>query len=177
MSKATGYSLWLVPDRESDMYRLLNAAIQEIARHYGTPAFEPHVTLLGGIVGDSEEVRQKTRWLASNLVPYAVHLGTIGSHGTYFQILFSRVAQSEEVMAAGQRARDVFEIGESIYFPHCSFAYGDFSDEDLMSAKLSLESCNALCAATFTVNTIELWRTEGSVGEWYQVESFPFGAA
>lgn len=176
MSKATGYSLWLVPDRESAMYQLLAESIREIARQYGTPVFEPHVTLLGGISGELEEVRQKTRRLARMLSSYALQLGSIGSHGTYFQILFSRVTQSEDVMAAGRHARDLFEVGEGTYFPHCSFAYGNLSEADLKSLRASLESKTVLGGVTFTVQTVELWRTEGSVEEWHQVESFLLGA-
>ncbi len=176
MSKATGYSLWLVPERESATYCALAATIREIARQYGTPVFEPHITLIGGISGELEEVRQKTRRLAHMLSPYALQLGSIGSHGTYFQILFSRVTQSEDVKAAGQHARDLFEVEEGTYFPHCSFAYGNLSETDLKTLRESIEGEAALCNAAFTVQTVELWRTEGSVEEWHQVESFLLGA-
>lgn len=94
MSKASGYSLWFVPDVESDVHRKLSGCIEEIAKSYRTPNFVPHVTLLGGVCGREKDIRAKTENLASFLIPYEIDLGEIGSNGTYFQILFLKVRPS-----------------------------------------------------------------------------------
>lgn len=40
------YSIWLIPDGE--VYKTVSSIIQNIAKEYGGPLFEPHITLLGG---------------------------------------------------------------------------------------------------------------------------------
>ena len=54
LKKASRYSLWLMPTGE--VRQRLAAAILDLSREYAVPAFKPHVTLAGGIVGPAREV-------------------------------------------------------------------------------------------------------------------------
>lgn len=47
-----GFSIWLVPEEAAG--NKLEGVIQEYATQLGTPAFAPHMTLLGGIVVRNE---------------------------------------------------------------------------------------------------------------------------
>ena len=55
--KASSYSLWLIPAGE--VRQQLAKTIFDLSREYAAPAFEPHVTLAGGIVGPTREVAAK----------------------------------------------------------------------------------------------------------------------
>ena len=179
MSKSVGYSLWLVPDRSSSIYQGLTSVIAEIADRYSAPIFHPHVTLLGGLIGLSQVVGG-TRKLADMIMPLEIQLGDIRSHGTYFQLLFSKVERTEAVMCAYAKAQAIFGAGEGEYFPHLSLAYGDIPEADL-DILLDLiprqPGFSSSVGRKFVVSEIELWRTRGAVEDWRRVTTFPMGKA
>lgn len=175
MSKASGYSLWLVPDTNSVLYRIIERYITQVAMEYKTPKFVPHVTLLGGLIGDEKDLCSKTKKLAEMLEPYEVQLGEIGSNGIYFQALLSKVSQANAVISANTLAQQVFGVNNGSYFPHASLAYGDFSQEEIAMLQGDLTKRDLLgTEKNFLVKEVELWRTEGMVRDWYKVAVFPF---
>lgn len=174
MSKASGYSLWLVPDTGSELYRTLAQCIAKIAEEHQTPNFIPHGTLLGGVAGDEKSLCDKTQRLAETLEPYEIQLGEVGSNGIYLQILFSKIEQTDAVMYANSLAQRVFGINKGIYFPHLSLAYGDFLPEEITTLQSEFTQRNdQIIGRKFLVRDIELWRTEGVVQDWYKVATFP----
>jgi 2'-5' RNA ligase len=173
MSKATGYSLWLVPNTQSELYAELARCINDMAEASGGPAFVPHATLLGGIEGDADAVLNKCARLAQILTPYEIELDELGSNGIYFQILFSRVHQTAPVMRANEHARHEFE-SQAGYFPHLSLAYGDFAPEKVQELMRDIKSQHpGIIGSKFLVGEIELWSTEGTVQDWRKIQAFP----
>lgn len=86
--RTTGYSIWLMP--EGEVFERYNDVIAKVAKENGTPKFEAHVTLLGGIpaeVGD-EMVFKKSQELAEGLRPFRITLGGYGMGHVYVQALF-----------------------------------------------------------------------------------------
>jgi len=173
MSNVHGYSLWLVPDTNSEAYRALARCIADISKKYQTPDFVPHATLLGSVGNTEKDMRAKTQELAGELAPYEIRLDEIGSNRTYFQILFSKIEQTEAVMRANTIAQKVFVIDQGTYLPHLSLAYGDLSPEQIALLKQLLER-DLIPGTKFIVREIELWHTEGEVGDWCNVSTFPF---
>jgi len=174
MSKATGYSLWLVPERDTETYVFLDQLIRNTAAQYRTSVFGPHVTLLGGVEGGEQDVCEKTRVLAGELSPYEIKLGEVGSNGTYFQILFSEIDQTHSVLNANALAQKVFGVDKGDYFPHLSLAYGDLSNEQVVTLQRVVAQGCAIAGTHFVAQRTELWYTEGAIEEWYRVETFPF---
>ena len=175
MSKATGYSLWLVPERGTETYEFLDKLIRNVATQYRTPVFDPHVTLLGGVGGNEQGICEKTRLLAEKLAPYELRLGEVGSNGTYFQILFSRIEQTPAAMNVNAVAQKVFAVDKGKYFPHISLAYGDLSNEQVVALQQFVAKGNKITGMHFLAQGVELWRTERAVEEWRRVAIFPFG--
>ena len=177
MSKATGYSLWLVPERKTETYRFLDQFIRDVAAQYQTPVFDPHATLLGGVDGDEKDMREKTQMLAEKLAPYEIQLGEVGSNGIYFQILFSRVEQTPSVLEANAVAQKVFGVDKGKYFPHLSLAYGDLSNEQVAALKQFIaQRYPPITGINFLVANVELWRSEGAVNKWHRVATFQLKA-
>ena len=176
MSKASGYSLWLVPDVESDVYHALARCIAEIARRKQTSVFVPHVTLVGGISGD-QNVWEKTQTLAALLSPYKLRLGDIGSHGMYFRMLFSKIELTQTLLRVNAFAQYFFSVYGERYFPHLSLAYGNFSPGEVAELKDYLTNPNRIpfriVGMEFLVRAVQLWHTEGEVDKWCKVASFP----
>lgn len=175
MSKAMGYALGLVPERGTETYTFLDRLIRDVATQYQTPVFDPHVTLLSSVEGDEQDIREKTRILAASLEPFEVQLGEVGSNGTYFQILFSRIEQTSAVMSANTTAQKEFAVDRGTYFPHLSLAYGDLSNEQVGALQQFVAQGNQITGMHFLARGVELWRTEGVVEDWGRVALFPFG--
>ncbi len=174
MSKASGYSLWLVPDVDSEVHRVLKGYIAAMSKEYQTPNFVPHVTLLGGVDENEVDICCNTRKLANELAPYEIEFGGLGSNGIYFQILFSKVELTEAVMHANTLAQRILGVNQGIYFPHLSLAYGDFSPKELAVMGEQLQKrIGSVSGMRFLVREIELWRTEGKVADWHKVAVFP----
>jgi len=175
MSKATGYSLWIVPEIESEAYEFLDKLIFSAATYYLTPVFKPHVTLLGGIEGKEQDMREKTRQLAEKLAPYEIQLSQVASNGTYFQILFSWIEQTPAVMNANAISQQLFAVDKGKYLPHLSLVYGDLSKEQVVALQQFVARGKDLAGIRFLAKSIELWHSEGSVEEWKKVVAFPLG--
>lgn len=59
--KAKGYSLWLMPTGEA--YGKFSNLIKRLAKEYNAPVFEPHVTLIGDLMGSENGVLKKVEQL------------------------------------------------------------------------------------------------------------------
>jgi hypothetical protein len=73
MGQRSFYSIWAMPELDSPLAARVAALIQELSSQYGTPNFEPHVTVLGGFGEpqglDEEEVaalRQSWPYLSAS---------------------------------------------------------------------------------------------------------------
>jgi len=106
MSKAQGYSLWLIPTGET--YDRLNNIIVSLSKRYKTQYFEPHVTLVGGILGSEDDVISKTSQLTALLHPHMIELSRIDFLNEYFRCLFVKARETAYVMSANQLARGVY---------------------------------------------------------------------
>lgn len=173
MTKATGYSLFLVPNSSSAIYGELHTIIVTLAKEHEGPVFVPHVTLIGGMCEDESSICQKTEELAHQSQPFTIQMGDLGSNSIFFQILFSIVAHSAELMNLNKRAQSIFHMNTNKYFPHLSLAYGDYSEEQVNEMMRRVDAQHpTLIEASFTVETIEVWSTEGEVKDWFKVRTF-----
>jgi 2'-5' RNA ligase len=159
--EATGLSLWLVP--EGEIHRRLAARIGELSRRFGTPPFDPHVTLLPGIEMDDDTARLRTGELAARLGPIRVQLTTAGQEDEYFRSVFIDVDPGPELLEARRLSTRVFGIERAAPFrPHLSLLYGDLKEEQRRHAVGSV----AEGGVAFLVRRLELVRTAGRVEEW-----------
>jgi hypothetical protein len=169
-ARASGISVWLVP--EGDVRETLSALIATLSRRFGTPAFEPHVTLLGGIGGGEGEALRRVALLAASLRPLAIRLATVGRSDAYFRCLFLEADRSPDLLAAHERASGWLGARDSAPFlPHLSLVYGRLGEEDAFSAREALRSV-ALPLA-FEARRLEVHRTEGAVAEWRRLAVHP----
>lgn len=167
MTRVT-YALWLMP--EGDLYRRLAGAILELSREHSTPAFEPHVTLLGRITGPEREVISKSAELAPRLRPFMVRLARPDYLDEYFRCFFVRVAATGPVDKAHQMAKEVFGLRESAgYMPHLSLIYGRLASG--MKERMVAEVGRRF-ALEFKVRSLHLFLTRGEPGAWRRVSEF-----
>jgi 2'-5' RNA ligase len=162
--------VWLVP--EGDVRQRLAAAIAELGRRHGTPSFEPHVTLLGGIAGGEAEVLRRGALLAASLRPLAVRLVALRRSDEYFRRVFLEAEGSPELLAAHERASDLLGARDRAPFlPHLSLVYGRLAAEDASAAEEALHALTL--PLTFEARRLEVHLTEGAVPDWRRLAAHP----
>lgn len=120
-SEEPATSFWLVP---AEPHRAeLRGHIDALALDNGTPSFEPHVTLVSGVVDDAAALaaieRVAARWAPLNVVAGAT------AHGPdRFKALFVELADARlDDLAAALRAELGIPPAEDELHPHISLVY------------------------------------------------------
>jgi Cyclic phosphodiesterase-like protein len=164
-----GTSLWLMPDDASA--QRLSALVSSLAARLGTPVFPPHVTLLHGLARDEQTIVGLAAGLAEHLAGQAVSLGPVEAQSEFFRSLYLRVEPAASLRSAHARAAQAFGVPpDSEYLPHLSLVYGrlDTAEKDRIAASVVSD-----VPATIELTSVEVWRTEGPVGEWRLRRRFP----
>jgi 2'-5' RNA ligase len=171
MPRADVYSLWLMP--EDEVYTKLISTIRQLSKPYGTPEFEPHVTVIGTMTGQQQDLTEKMTSLASEVKSFEVKLMDLDYLNEYFRCLFIRIEQSAAVMGANTKARTIFDQSRSAdYMPHLSLMYGDI-DTAVKKAVITTIGSDLRC--TFPVNNIHLYSTSGAPERWFKIQSVHLG--
>lgn len=170
-SEDTSYSLWLRPTGEIAFS--LQQRIQKLSKKYDTPAFEPHVTLLGGLKDSHQQLINLTDTLASSLRPFEILLTRAGTGSSFFQSVFVHIKKTNQLSAARERAEKLFDLHpEESYMPHLSLLYGDLSTEQKQRI---LNSMGREFHIRFSVSGVFLIKTSGLPKTWEKVHSAEFG--
>lgn len=117
-------SLWLRP--EGEVRGKIIELMGRLRERGGGPAFEPHVTLVGGIDADARDAESKLDRLAARIRPFTLKLGRLDWREERFRCLFALVEPSAELAAARRAALKVFGGAPADpYEPHLSLLYGE----------------------------------------------------
>jgi 2'-5' RNA ligase len=148
----------------------LSETILDLSREYTAPAFEPHVTLAGGIVGPAREVASKMRDLARRIPPFTLRLTTVDGLDEYFRCLFVRVATTHPIMTANKAAREVFSLErQPAFMPHLSLLYGSLPAS--MKPRI-IASLGRQVELKFKVSSLHLYLIKREPMAWRRVASF-----
>jgi len=168
MTKAKGYSIWLIPT--DNIYKKLHQIVLQLSKKYSTPSFEPHITLLDGFLGSKEEILSNTEQLTHLIRPFTIRLTHADYLDQYFRCLFLRAEKTIELMNANDKAREIFNRKQDPKFmPHLSLMYGDFTPE---TKEQIIETIDREFNISFNVRSIHLFSTDGKPKDWYRVGEF-----
>lgn len=169
--RAEGYSIWLVPKGEAnEKYARI---IGDLSQRYGTPSFEPHVTLIGGLKGLADSIEGTTSLLStmSTSRRILITLREFGTEDFYFRALYLRAWKSGILQLLNEGANLVFKRPIDLsYMPHLSLLYGDLTREEKQQI---IGGLNLKLPDKFVVDSLHLWQTEGEVRDWKQVAEYP----
>jgi 2'-5' RNA ligase len=167
--EAVGFSLWLVP--EEPIRAQLSETIRRLALRLGTPAFEPHVTLLGGLLRPEAEVVSKAEALARLVPRLELRVSGVEGRDEYFRCLFLRVEDDPALLDAHSRALAVFgRAADRPLLPHLSLVYGRLGDEEKRTLIAEIDS-----SPSFEVAALEVHETEGPPVRWHRAARLPVG--
>ena len=164
------FALWLMPSGTA--HARLAQLITELAREWSGPRFDPHVTLLGGITGETAKIVGQCEQLAASLRPFEIHLTEPGHLDDYYRSLFIHVAHSPPLLQANTQAREVFNCsGDPNYLPHVSLLYGNHPAElkERIIAKRVVGR-----NLKFSVARLFLIDLAGEPQDWTRIGNFPF---
>ncbi len=163
------YSLWLLPDEDATLK--FSELIATLSHRYHGPRFNPHVTLLGWLMGAEAALMQSTAALAQELQVLALRPQELAGEAYYFRCFYARLERSVELLAAHERASAVFGAGyASDYLPHLSLVYGqlDGAKKTRLRAELT-----AQLPTSFTADRLQLVHIEVAVADWHAVATHP----
>ena len=153
-----------------ELFDRLAAIIKKLSLNQPALSFEPHVTLLGRLLGLESERVSKTRVLASLIKPFQIQLDKVDYLDEFFRSLFIRVEPTQAVLDANRTAQMLFSgRTDAEYLPHLSLMYGDLAaaTKEEIIVRIGHE-----IRGEFEVRAIHLYQTEGEPKDWRQVEQF-----
>ncbi|MDI6602625.1 MAG: 2'-5' RNA ligase family protein [Patescibacteria group bacterium] len=152
------------------MYNKLANLITKLSKQYGSPKFEPHVTLLANISGAEKDIIFKTSQLAILINSFKIRLTKVEYRNEYFKCLFIKVEETKDIINANLKAREIFNREwDSEYIPHLSLMYGDFLPE--IKEKI-IKEIGKKFDIIFAVNSIHLFTAEGRPEDWQRIKEF-----
>jgi 2'-5' RNA ligase len=172
MAQTSHFVLWMpLPEAVRDRFARL---IQDLARTYGTPIFEPHLTMLGGLEGEEMEILIQTARLARALKPFALKLTHADYLAEHFRSLFVRAEPSPDLLHARRLAEQAFnKTAADAFMPHLSLMYGDISEN---RKEAIIKDIGREFKVECTIDRLELYRIDGvHPDEWRRVKTFAFG--
>lgn len=173
MSLTARYALWLAPDDSSSQQ--LQAVIEQLASTYAGPIFPPHLTLLGWVQGDEQELSDKVQSLASRLAPINGKVTGFAGAPYYFRCFFAPLESSSELRQAVSDAAQEFDTSAgSNYLAHISLLYGQLDREE---KKRIPSQIGEKVPVRFLLNKLQLIRMSVSVPGWTTVAEFPLNGA
>ena len=163
------YSLWLMPEGEEQ--RQFAEIIARLSQRFGTPPFDPHVTLLGGLHGEERAIVTRISDIVRTMRPVEIRTSTLHSQEDYFRQLFVQVEKTRPLMETRARVK-VLAGGrrERPYSPHVSFMYGNVRYQDREA--LLMEMGGEL-VSEFETKTLHVVDTAGTPERWRRVGAFP----
>ena len=163
------YSLWLTPDEST--HDDLASLIADLAAEHGGPRFQPHVTLLGTVVGEEAEIVRLAGDIAAQTPPLHADFDGLGMEDVYFRALYLVVSKAPALMAANALARTVFaSTRPEPFMPHVSLFYGDDPAEKKRSIGAAIRP---RLPASCEILTLDVYLTDPPVEGWQRVARFP----
>lgn len=166
------YSIWLDP--QGELKQRFSKIIKDLSLQSNTPQFSPHVTLLGELDGQEEEIIAKTAKLARLIKPYQIELtGEIAFEEVWSRAMIVLVKNDPEVMEANTVATRMFGVKSQTYTPHLSLMYTKTVPVDRESRLQAAQNLDPnLLKGSFQVESLSLNRIYEDIEKWDQVKSF-----
>lgn len=164
------HALWLRPFGEA-AYEL-KQHINALSQKYNTPPFEPHITLVSDLRRPQHELIQLTDVLGGAISPFTIELTRLGYNDNYYQSLFYRVKETVTFVSVHKTAGKFFGYqSNEEYFPHLSLMYGNIKESEKRKLVNMIDQIEHV---KFSVHSVLLIKTEGSVRDWEKVHTANF---
>ncbi len=121
------YALWVMPSGET--YLNLKNEILRLSKEHNTVDFEPHVTIIGGLIGEEAVLIKKMEEFRSTL-SFEVSLRGLQHSDEYFKCIFLECERSRGLANLNQKAKILFgRLNDPEFKPHLSLLYAKLEPE------------------------------------------------
>jgi len=121
-SQAVRFAVWLMPDETCEPP--LRALIDGFSRRFGTPPFDPHLTLFSGQCRDLAVLSGGLAHLAGMDAPIALAVKGLRHSRQFFKTLFAALAAPASLTTSARSARDLLDPSSDYRLrPHVSLLY------------------------------------------------------
>lgn len=166
------YSIWGIPS--SSAYKNLESTIKKLANEYDSPAFTPHVTVIGDTSLPKNQLEDAISE-AAILRPGALFkLGRVGYSQNYYKAIFVNTIEDQELRLLRDELLARLSLDNGEYKPHMSLLYGVYAvsilrhiainttvpDSSVKIARLDLvpitpdpSEWQAICSAPMSLNS------------------------
>lgn len=142
------------------------ALIRRLSERFGTPAFEPHLTLSGTTAEHDTDVVERADRFARSQTPIPVLLADIGYADDYFRCLYLRAMPDPTLQSAQRRAAAALGSAAGDFMPHLSLVYGQLTAADKERLVVEL---GRVWDISFTVDRLAVYAVDGGPEEWRRV--------
>ena len=136
------YSLWLVPNEETEQ-KYLSKTISELATKHKGPVFEPHLTILGDVNLELDVLCEKVNKVVQNTPVLKLETSSVEYSTTYYQCVFVRVKPTPEMMQLYEDLKvNLGLTSPSVFMPHISLFYGNlpYLERNEIATSLEIET-------------------------------------
>lgn len=124
-------------DHEKELSRL----VDDLAGRFGSPRFQPHLTLVEDMNRGVGELVPFTERVVAGIAPFAATVEEIGASDLYFRSFYARFAASGPLLELKKRAIDIIAAADiADFMPHISLAYGVAETLEKRSARAEVEN-------------------------------------
>jgi len=151
------------------MAEVFYGIIQDLSQTYGTPVFEPHVTIVSGLSGDEEALVSTIDAFAASKEILSAPVEGLDYQEGFFKALFLNVQNTPALDQLNQQARmRLNPFGQGVYEPHLSLLYGDITVEE----KNQIIAQLTLPFQTITFDRLKLVQGHSDVTQWRVVKTW-----
>jgi 2'-5' RNA ligase len=165
------HSIWLTLDPVSQ--RAVAAVIASIADRFGSPSFEPHITLLGDLGSPIDKSINLVGQIFANILTTRLDVSGPKCGDTFFtSIVLDAPLPGPLPIAYATLAKTLTPDRHQPFHPHVSLAYG-LSDSDARTALIS-EQIKGASLDYLTVSGVAVVRSSKTtpIDEWATVSKF-----
>ncbi|TAN15162.1 MAG: haloacid dehalogenase [Rhizobiaceae bacterium] len=123
MPPPPAHSIWLKPAVED--LAMLTGIVDRLAEEFGSPRFQPHLTLVEDMARPAEELAPLVAEVAAAIPPFSAPVVEIGMSDLFFRSFYARFDAAGPLLELKKRA--IGKIAASpidAFMPHISLAYG-----------------------------------------------------
>ena len=161
MDLMASFYLWLIPQKET--YDEFQKIIADLSKTYGTPLFEPHVTVVTGLRGNEDALTEKIDAFALGKHALSVISKGMDYKRGFFTALFLNIQRSSEIDRLNTQARqDLTPFGQGPYHPHLSLLYGNITSQE----QERIVADHNYAGQTILLNKLKLIKGHSDVSQW-----------
>lgn len=162
------YSVWIIPPQP--IFNEVSKVISDLSVEYKGPVFKPHITILGSIDRELDDIQKAVETVANDTEKLTLSLGPISFSTTYFQSVLVRINSTAQLMQLNLDIKKLLDIENNVFMPHISLMYGnhDMKTREKIAEKINLQS------SSFIANEIVIIPEKSDPKEWEPVVTIPF---